>query len=81
MHRNNFLIKIYHIDDESFRAQFVGNEVKGRISKWLLQQNKSSPNFLINGHFLLSGVHIRDKCSLFGKFGMLCFLVTPVKRF
>ena len=41
------------------------------------------PNFPKNEHFLPpDSVRIREKkCSFLGKFGMLCFLVTPVLRF
>ena len=49
----------------------VGNKAKGRISKRELQENKA-------GHGCVSG---GKKCLLFGKFDVLCFLVTPVLKF
>ena len=48
--------------------RFVVNKVKGRISKRVFQENKAQ---------CVSG----SKCSFFGKFGVLCFLGTPVLRF
>ena len=47
----------------------------------------STPNFSKNDHFLPPGPHTHTyisggkKCSFFGKFGLLCFLVTPILRF
>ena len=45
-------------------------------------------NFPKNEHFLPSDTHTQvcvyqgdKKCSFFGKFGVLCFLVTPILRF
>ena len=50
--------------------KLVGNKAKGRISKQVLQENKTRQIF-----------HFRKKCPFFGKFGLLSFLVTPVFRF
>ena len=58
------------------QSEFVGNKAEGRISKRVLQSKQSTPSFLKNEHFLPP-----DKCSFFRKFGVLCFLVTPVFRF
>ena len=50
-------------------------------------QKESTPNFSKNKHFLPPDAHtcVRisegKKCSFFGKFGMLRFLVRPVLRF
>ena len=41
-------------------------------------RKQSTPNFLINEHFLPSG---GKTCSFFGKFGVVCFRVTPVLTF
>ena len=51
-------------------VKFVNNKAKGRISKRVLQENKARQI-----HVCVSG---GKKCSFFGKFGVLCFLVTPV---
>ena len=46
-------------------------------------RKQSLPNFPKNEHFLPPGTHTYvcvsegKKCSFFGKFGLLCFLVTP----
>ena len=66
---------------------FVGNKAKGRISKPLFQENKAHHVFqktnisypLIRTHVYVSG---GKKCSFFGKFGVLFFLLeTPVLKF
>ena len=66
---------------------FVGNKAKGRISKPLFQENKAHQVFqktnisypLIRTHVYVSG---GKKCSFFGKFGVLFFLLeTPVLKF
>ena len=65
---------------------FVGNMAKGRISKRVFQENKAHQIFRETN---ISYSLIRTctctcrgkKCSFFGKFGMLCFLETPVLRF
>ena len=50
-------------------------------------RKQSPPNFLKNKHFLPPDTQTQVwvsggmKCSLFGKFGELCFLVTPVLKF
>ena len=64
----------------------VGNKAKGRISKTGVARKQIRPNFPKNeylftpwyAHVCVSGV---KKCSLFGKFGMICFLQAPVLRF
>ena len=56
------------------------------MSKRVLQENKA-PNFPKNEHFLPSDTHTEvcvsggKKCLLFGKFGVVYFLVTTVFRF
>ena len=65
----------------------VGNKAKGPISKWVLQENKAQQIFrkMKTFHPLIrtcTCVYQRGKKFLFfGKFGMLCFLETPVLRF
>ena len=48
-------------------------------------RKKCTPNFPKNEHFLPPDTHMCvsgvKKCSSFGKFGVLCFLVTPVLKF
>ena len=50
-------------------------------------RKQNMPNFLKNIHFLHSDMHTcvcvsgDKKCSSFGKFGVICFLVTPALRF
>ena len=52
-----------------------------------LTRKQSTQNFPKNEHFLPPDMHTYvcvsggEKCSIFGKFGMLCFLVTSVLRF
>ena len=68
---------------KSRHLEFVGNKAKGRITKWVFQENKARQNFRkTNFLFLFLRVCIGvKKCSFFGKFGVLCFLETPVLRF
>ena len=53
----------------------------------MLQESEASPNFPKNEHFLSPDTHMcvcvseGKKCSFFGKFGALRFLVIPVLRF
>ena len=55
--------------------------------KWDNSRKQSTPNFLKNEHLFPPDTHTcvcvsgGKKCSFFGKFGMLCFRVTPVLRF
>ena len=50
-------------------------------------RKQSTPNFPKSEHFLTPDTHAYvcvsgvKKCSFFGKFGLLCFLETPVLRF
>ena len=59
----------------SFHDDSVGSMAKGQISKRWLEKKQNMPNFPKNEYFLppVSGV---KKCLFFGKFGVLCFLVT-----
>ena len=65
----------------------VGSKAEGRISKPVLQKEQSTPSFPKNEHSLSPDTHTHvyvlkgKKFSFFGKFGKLCFLVTPVLRF
>ena len=64
----------------------VDRKGKRRISKPVLQENKASQIFRKNEHFLPTDRHTHvcesggKICLLFGKFDVLCFLVTPVLR-
>ena len=64
----------------------VGNK-KGANLKTGVTRKQSAPNFPKNEHSLPLDTHTYDcvsggkKCSFFGKFGWLCFLVKPVLRF
>ena len=69
------------------RLKLVGNKAKVRISERVLQQKKTRQIFRKTN---ISYPLIRTrtcaltggkKCSSFQKFGMLCFLVTPLLRF
>ena len=58
----------------------VGNKAKRQISKRVFQENKARQTFRktnISYPLICRG----KKCSFFGKFGMLCFLETPVLSF
>ena len=63
------------------------NKTKGRISKRVLPENKARQNFPKNKNFLRPDTHTYvcvsggKKFLSFGKFGVLCFLVTPALRF
>ena len=66
--------------------KLIGNKAKGRISKRRYQENKARQIFRKTN---ISYPLIRTpmcayqggkKCSFFGKFGVLCFLVTSVLR-
>ena len=74
----------------NFKAKFVGNKAKRRISKWVFSRKQSTPNFSKNEDFLpppSPDTHTYvcksggKKCSFFGKFGVLFYLETPVLRF
>ena len=60
-------------------TQFVGNKAKSRISKRVFQESKARQIFekTIISYVCVSG---GKKCSIFEKFGVLCFLKTPVLR-
>ena len=67
---------------------FVGNKTKEQISKRVLQENKARQNFRKTNIIYLSPITHTvvcifggKKCSFFGKFGVLSFLVIPVLRF
>ena len=66
---------------------FIGIKAKGRISNRMFQENKARQIFQktnISYHLIHVRVRVRNegkKCSFFGKFGVLCFLETPVLRF
>ena len=86
-----------HMPWEGSRSVFfVGNKAKGANLKTGASRKQSTPNFPKNEHFLPSDtpeacnfikketlvcVSGGKKCSFFGKFGVLCFLETPVFRF
>ena len=70
-----------------FTVLIVSNTAKGRISKLVLQENRARQIFQKKQTFLIPWAHSYvcasegKKCFLFGKFSLLCFLVTPVLRF
>ena len=63
------------------------NKAKGRISKRVFQENKARQIFRktnISYPLIRTRTYcwfFGKKCWLFGKFGVLCFLVTTVLRF
>ena len=67
---------------------FVSNKAKSRISKRVLQKNKE-PQIFRKTNISYPLIRTRtcpyqggEKCSFFfGKFGVLCFLITPILRF
>ena len=62
-------------------------EGKSANLKTGVTRKQGTPNFRKNEHFLSLDTHTHlcvsegKKCSFFGEFGVLCFLVTPVLRF
>ena len=65
---------------------FVGNKAKGRISKRVFQENKGSQIFRkMNISYPLirtrTSAYQGVKNSFFRKFGVICFLLTPVLRY
>ena len=63
---------------------FVGIKAKGRISKNERFKKKNHAKFSVKRTFLIpwyAHVSGSKKCSFYGKFGVLCFLETPVFRF
>ena len=66
--------------------KFVRNKAKGESQNGV-SRKQSTPDFPKNEYFLPPGTHMyvcvsgSKKCSFFGKFGVLCFLETPVLRF
>ena len=75
------------LTSSSSSKNFVDNQEKGRISKQVFRKNKTRQIFQkTSKSFLLIRSHTcayqgGKKCSFFGKFGVLCFLETPVLRF
>ena len=68
--------KGYHI------IRFVGNKIKGWISKRVLQENKARQIFQKTNNSYQGDENQGDKkCFFFGKFGVLCFLVTSDLKF
>ena len=62
-------------ESKFFNIQFVDNTAEGRISKRVFQENKARQIFR------KTNVCVSGSKKVFGKFGMLCFLKTPVLRF
>ena len=58
---------------------FISNKEKGRISKWVLQENKACQIFQKSEHFLPPDTYTHvsggKKRSFFRKFDVLCFPV------
>ena len=66
-------------------AYFVGDKAKGRISTNVFQENKANQIFQITKisySLIRTRTYVCEsggkKCSIFGKFDVLCFLETPV---
>ena len=81
---------IYTYDDKlvDYIDYIVDNKAEGQISKQMLEENKARQIFRKTNvsysprtHVCVSGGSGRKKCSFYGKFGLLCFLLTPVLRF
>ena len=75
---NLFLEEYFGRDKDGYKRyyfDFVGNKVKGQISKWVFQENKACQIFRKTNisYFLIRS----KKCPFFGKFDVLCFLETP----
>ena len=74
---------------------FTANKIKGRISRWVFQENKGRQIFRkINVTYPLIRTFLMcmclcgskkcfrgKKCSFFGKFGVLCFEIRPFTLF
>ena len=81
-----FTISMFYIWNPRKQWQIIGSKAKRRISKRVFQENKARQIFwkanisypLIRRHTCL---YLYHKCSFIGKFGVLCFLETPVLRF
>ena len=72
--------------ESNFEQQNVGNKAKGRISERVFQENKACQIFRktnISYPLIRTRVCVSEgkKGSFFGKFGVLCFLETPILRF
>ena len=67
--------------------KIIGNKAKGRISKGVLQENKTRQIFRKKKISYPPDTYTQvcvlgdKKCLFFGKFSVLCFLVTPVLGF
>ena len=67
----------------------VGNQAKGRISKWVFQENKARQSFrktnisypLIRTRTRTCAYQGKRNVCFLGKFGAFCFLETPILRF
>ena len=74
------------MNTENIAKHFVGNKAKGRISKRVFQENKGSQIFRkMNISYPLirtrTSAYQGVKNSFFRKFGVICFLLTPVLRY
>ena len=79
---NLFLEEYFGRDKDGYKRyyfDFVGNKVKGQISKWVFQENKACQIFRKTN--ISYSLMRSKKCSFFRKFDMLCFLETSVLRF
>ena len=80
------IVHIYPISKIFFELKFAGNKAEGQFSKRVFQENKTRQIFrktnisylLIRTYVCVSG---GKNCSFFRKFGVPCFLETPVLRF
>ena len=70
----------------NFKVYIVANKTKGGVLKTGVSRNQNMPYFTKNEHFFpwyctRACAYQGKKCSFFGKFDVLCFLVTRVLRF
>ena len=69
----------------SSSSEIVVNKAKGRISKRVFEESKACQIFQKMNIFYPPDTYVcvsgGKKCLFFGKFGVLCFLVTYVLRF
>ena len=76
---NSDVLGVFSYTCKIFLVEFVGNKVKRQILKRLFQENKARQTFRKTN---ISYPLIRTRnVRFFEKFGVLCFLETPVLRF
>ena len=71
------LLSLVSLRSVNFSLYLPNNIRKGKNLKTTVKRKQSTPNFPKNEHFLSGG----KKYPFFGRFGVLCFLLTAVLRF